>query len=156
MRGMLLWRCFLFRLCHSVVFPQRHHRQRPRVSLRVGDRPAVPRWCVLHWDSQPGLLPLHHLGPNAQKPLVLWHAVWGEAFRFRAFRQVLCFTFIPTFVYVRYSSQYMPGKDPKYIFFNSIVSNDTLLTVRHQPVNYTFSCVYRAAYLVNHAVFSQR
>lgn len=50
----------------------------------------------------------------------------------------------------------MPGKDPKYIFFNSIVSNDTLLTVRHQPVNYTFSCVYRAAYLVNHAVFSQR
>uniref|UniRef100_H3DA94 Tectorin beta n=1 Tax=Tetraodon nigroviridis TaxID=99883 RepID=H3DA94_TETNG len=53
-------------------------------------------------------------------------------------------------------SEYMPGKDPKYIFFNSIVSNDTLLTIRHQPVNYTFSCVYRAAYLVNHAVFSQR
>lgn len=57
---------------------------------------------------------------------------------------------------LRYSPQYMPGKDPKYIFINSIVSNDTLLTVRHQPVNYTFSCVYRAAYLVNHAVFSQR
>lgn len=50
----------------------------------------------------------------------------------------------------------MPGKDPKYIFYNSIVSNDTSLTVRNQPVNYTFSCMYRAAYLVNNAVFSQR
>uniref|UniRef100_A0A3P8SB75 Tectorin beta n=1 Tax=Amphiprion percula TaxID=161767 RepID=A0A3P8SB75_AMPPE len=36
-------------------------------------------------------------------------------------------------------SEYMPGKDPKYIFYNSIVSNDTSLTVRNQPVNYTFS-----------------
>lgn len=71
-------------------------------------------------------------------------------------RQVLCITVILMYVYVRYSPQYMPGKDPKYIFLNSIVSNDTLLTVRHQPVNYTFSCVYRAAYLVSHAVFSQR
>lgn len=62
----------------------------------------------------------------------------------------------PKYPNLGYSPQYMPGKDPKYIFFNSIVSNDTLLTVRHQPVNYTFSCVYRAAYLVNHAVFSQR
>ncbi|XP_067345352.1 beta-tectorin isoform X1 [Channa argus] len=52
-------------------------------------------------------------------------------------------------------SEYMPGKDPKYIFYNSIVSNDTSLTVRNQPVNYTFSCMYRAAYLVNNAVFSQ-
>ena len=54
------------------------------------------------------------------------------------------------------SSQYIGGKDPKYVFYNSIVSNDTLLTVRNQPVNYTFSCTYRAAYLVNNAVFSQR
>lgn len=54
------------------------------------------------------------------------------------------------------SPQYMPGKDPKYIFYNSVVSNDTSLTVRNQPVNYTFSCLYRAAYLVNNAVFSQR
>uniref|UniRef100_A0A3Q3J478 ZP domain-containing protein n=1 Tax=Monopterus albus TaxID=43700 RepID=A0A3Q3J478_MONAL len=53
-------------------------------------------------------------------------------------------------------SEYLPGKDPKYIFYNSIVSNDTSLTVRNQPVNYTFSCTYRAAYLVNNAVFSQR
>lgn len=52
--------------------------------------------------------------------------------------------------------QYLPGKDPKHLFFNSIVSNDTSLTVRNQPVNYTFSCTYRAAYLVNNAVFSQR
>lgn len=52
--------------------------------------------------------------------------------------------------------KYMPGKDAKYVFYNSIVSNDTSLTVRNQPVNYTFSCVYRAAYLVNNAVFSQR
>ncbi|XP_023197229.1 beta-tectorin-like isoform X1 [Xiphophorus maculatus] len=52
-------------------------------------------------------------------------------------------------------SEYMPGKDAKYVFYNSIVSNDTSLTVRNQPVNYTFSCVYRAAYLVNNAVFSQ-
>ncbi|XP_035258143.1 beta-tectorin isoform X2 [Anguilla anguilla] len=53
-------------------------------------------------------------------------------------------------------SEYMGGKDPKYVFYNSIVSNDTSLTVRNQPVNYTFSCTYRAAYLVNNAVFSQR
>ncbi|KAG7325055.1 hypothetical protein KOW79_011371 [Hemibagrus wyckioides] len=53
-------------------------------------------------------------------------------------------------------SEYVGGKDPKYIFYNSIVSNDSSLTVRNQPVNYTFSCTYRAAYLVNNAVFSQR
>ncbi|XP_054455411.1 beta-tectorin [Anoplopoma fimbria] len=52
-------------------------------------------------------------------------------------------------------AEYVTGKDPKYIFHNSIVSNDTMLTVRNQPVNYTFSCMYRAAYLVNNAVFSQ-
>uniref|UniRef100_A0A673J9U2 Beta-tectorin-like n=1 Tax=Sinocyclocheilus rhinocerous TaxID=307959 RepID=A0A673J9U2_9TELE len=48
------------------------------------------------------------------------------------------------------------SKDPRYIFYNSIVSNDSSLTVRNQPVNYTFSCTYKAAYLVNNAVFSQR
>ncbi|XP_053709342.1 beta-tectorin [Synchiropus splendidus] len=53
-------------------------------------------------------------------------------------------------------AEYVPGKDPRYIFINSIVSNDTLLTVRNQPINFTFSCTYRAAYLVNNAVFSQR
>ncbi|XP_077406113.1 beta-tectorin isoform X1 [Vanacampus margaritifer] len=53
-------------------------------------------------------------------------------------------------------SEYIPGKDARYVFFNSVVSNDTLLTLRNQPVNYTFSCVYRATYLVNNAVFSQR
>uniref|UniRef100_A0AAY4F078 ZP domain-containing protein n=1 Tax=Denticeps clupeoides TaxID=299321 RepID=A0AAY4F078_9TELE len=53
-------------------------------------------------------------------------------------------------------SEYIGGKDPKYVFYNSIVSNDSSLTVRNQPVNYTFSCTYRAAYLVNNAVFSQR
>ncbi|XP_034050468.1 beta-tectorin isoform X2 [Thalassophryne amazonica] len=53
-------------------------------------------------------------------------------------------------------SEYLPGKDPRYVFYNAIVSNDTSLTVRNQPVNYTFSCTYRAAYLVNNAVFSQR
>ncbi|XP_029485503.1 beta-tectorin isoform X1 [Oncorhynchus nerka] len=52
-------------------------------------------------------------------------------------------------------AEYIGGKDPKYVFYNSIVSNDTSLTVRNQPVNYTFSCTYRAAYLVNNAVFSQ-
>lgn len=53
-------------------------------------------------------------------------------------------------------SEYIGGKDPKYVFYNSIVSNDSSITVRNQPVNYTFSCTYRAAYLVNNAVFSQR
>ncbi|KAL4612999.1 beta-tectorin-like [Arapaima gigas] len=53
-------------------------------------------------------------------------------------------------------SEYMDGKDPKYVFYNFIISNDTSLTVRNQPVNYSFSCTYRAAYLVNNAVFSQR
>ncbi|XP_057213837.1 beta-tectorin isoform X2 [Triplophysa rosa] len=53
-------------------------------------------------------------------------------------------------------SEYVGGKDPRYTFYNSIVSNDSSLTVRNQPVNYTFSCTYKAAYLVNNAVFSQR
>ncbi|XP_061121112.1 beta-tectorin [Syngnathus typhle] len=53
-------------------------------------------------------------------------------------------------------SEYIPGKDARYIFLNWVVSNDTSLTLRNQPVNYTFSCVYRATYLVNNAVFSQR
>nr|XP_057934222.1 beta-tectorin isoform X1 [Doryrhamphus excisus]XP_057934224.1 beta-tectorin isoform X1 [Doryrhamphus excisus] len=53
-------------------------------------------------------------------------------------------------------SEYIPGKDAKYVFSNSVVSNDTSLTLRNQPVNYTFSCVYRAFYVVNNAVFSQR
>lgn len=52
--------------------------------------------------------------------------------------------------------QFLPGKDPKYIFSNSIVSNDSSLTLRNQPVNFTFSCLYRAAYLLNNAIFSQR
>lgn len=92
MKETLLWWCFGFRLCHSVVFPQCHHRQHSRVSLWLGDRPAVPWWCVLHWDSQPGVLPLHHLRPDAQKPLILRHAVWGESFRFRGFRMILSFS----------------------------------------------------------------
>ncbi|RXM97512.1 Beta-tectorin [Acipenser ruthenus] len=53
-------------------------------------------------------------------------------------------------------SEYVGGKEPKYIFYNSIVSNDTSLTIRNQPVNYSFSCSYKASYLVNSAVFSQR
>ncbi|XP_028649278.2 beta-tectorin [Erpetoichthys calabaricus] len=53
-------------------------------------------------------------------------------------------------------SEFLGGKDPKYVFYNSIVSNDTLLTIRNQPVNYSFSCIYKASYLVSNAVFSQR
>ncbi|XP_075896614.1 beta-tectorin [Nelusetta ayraudi] len=54
------------------------------------------------------------------------------------------------------TAEFLPGKDPKYIFSNSIVSNDSSLTLRNQPVNFTFSCLYRAAYLLNNAIFSQR
>nr|XP_015202922.1 PREDICTED: beta-tectorin [Lepisosteus oculatus] len=53
-------------------------------------------------------------------------------------------------------SEYLGGKDPKYVFYNSIVSNDTSLMVRNQPVNYSFSCTYKASYLVSNAIFSQR
>ncbi|XP_066549585.1 beta-tectorin isoform X2 [Amia ocellicauda] len=53
-------------------------------------------------------------------------------------------------------SEFLSGKDPRYVFYNSIISNDTSLTVRNQPVNYSFSCTYKASYLVNSAIFSQR
>ncbi|MGH0150293.1 UNVERIFIED_CONTAM: hypothetical protein FKN15_017274 [Acipenser sinensis] len=61
-----------------------------------------------------------------------------------------------TFLFFALAFQYVGGKEPKYIFYNSIVSNDTSLTIRNQPVNYSFSCSYKASYLVNSAVFSQR
>lgn len=69
-----------FRLRYGVMFPQRRHCQRPRVSLWLGDRPAFPWWCLLHWNTQSRLLPLHHPRPNTQKPLVLRHTVWGEVY----------------------------------------------------------------------------
>lgn len=144
-----------FRLCYGVLFPQRHRSQRPRVSLRLGHRPAVPRWCLLLWYTQLRLLPLHHSRPHAQKPLVLWHTSRGGAHSKHLFTSYGEPTLTMSSFFVN-DPQYVPGKDPKYIFYNSVVSNDTQLTVRNQPVNYTFSCTYRAAYLVNNAIFSQR
>ncbi|KYO40568.1 beta-tectorin [Alligator mississippiensis] len=47
-------------------------------------------------------------------------------------------------------------KSPLYHFYNSIVSNDTTVIVKSQPVNYSFTCTYRANYLVNQAAFDQR
>nr|XP_008112955.1 PREDICTED: beta-tectorin [Anolis carolinensis] len=47
-------------------------------------------------------------------------------------------------------------KSPVYNFYNSIVSNDSSVIVKSQPVNYSFTCTYHANYLVNHAAFDQR
>ncbi|KAG8548552.1 hypothetical protein GDO81_024984 [Engystomops pustulosus] len=47
-------------------------------------------------------------------------------------------------------------KNPIYHFYNSIVSNDSTLIVKSQPVNYTFTCTYQSNYLVSHAAFDQR
>nr|XP_033796230.1 beta-tectorin [Geotrypetes seraphini] len=47
-------------------------------------------------------------------------------------------------------------KNPVYHFHNSIVSNDSTLIVKNQPVNYSFTCSYSANYLLNHAAFDQR
>ncbi|NXN20027.1 TECTB protein, partial [Indicator maculatus] len=47
-------------------------------------------------------------------------------------------------------------KNPVYHFYNSIVSNDTSIIVKSQPVNYSFTCSYNANYLVNQAAFDQR
>ncbi|KAJ6669053.1 hypothetical protein lerEdw1_007862 [Lerista edwardsae] len=47
-------------------------------------------------------------------------------------------------------------KNPIYHFYNSIISNDSSVIVKSQPVNYTFTCTYHANYLVNHAAFDQR
>ncbi|KAH0623749.1 hypothetical protein JD844_006846 [Phrynosoma platyrhinos] len=47
-------------------------------------------------------------------------------------------------------------KSPVYHFYNSIVSNDSSVIVKSQPVNYSFTCTYHANYLVNHAAFDQR
>ncbi|XP_028332328.1 beta-tectorin isoform X2 [Gouania willdenowi] len=58
--------------------------------------------------------------------------------------------------YCNTQAEYSAGKDPKYTFSNAIVSNDTLLTVRNQPLNFTFSCSYRAVHLLHSAIFSQR
>ncbi|KAJ1140383.1 hypothetical protein NDU88_006736 [Pleurodeles waltl] len=47
-------------------------------------------------------------------------------------------------------------KNPIYHFHNSIVSNDSTLIVKNQPVNYSFTCTYHSNYLVNTAAFDQR
>ncbi|XP_053547741.1 beta-tectorin [Bombina bombina] len=47
-------------------------------------------------------------------------------------------------------------KNPIYHFYNSIVSNDSTLIVKNQPVNYSFTCTYQSNYLVTHAAFDQR
>lgn len=47
-------------------------------------------------------------------------------------------------------------KNPVYHFYNSIVSNDSTVIVKSQPVNYSFTCTYNANYLVNQAAFDQR
>ncbi|KAF7254503.1 Beta-tectorin [Varanus komodoensis] len=47
-------------------------------------------------------------------------------------------------------------KSPFYHFYNFIVSNDSSVIVKNQPVNYSFTCTYHANYLVNHAAFDQR
>jgi len=47
-------------------------------------------------------------------------------------------------------------KNPIYHFYNSIVSNDSSVIVKSQPVNYSFTCTYNANYLVNQAAFDQR
>ncbi|XP_077311171.1 beta-tectorin isoform X1 [Lithobates pipiens] len=46
-------------------------------------------------------------------------------------------------------------KNPIYHFYNSIVSNDSTLIVKNQPVNYSFTCTYQSNYLVSHAAFDQ-
>lgn len=53
-------------------------------------------------------------------------------------------------------SHYSQFKNPMYHFYNSIVSNDSSVIVKSQPVNYSFSCTYNANYLVNQAAFDQR
>ncbi|KAM4636504.1 beta-tectorin [Discoglossus pictus] len=47
-------------------------------------------------------------------------------------------------------------KNPIYHFYNSIVSNDSTLIVKSQPVNYSFTCTYQSNYLVSHGAFDQR
>ncbi|KAM6442530.1 beta-tectorin isoform 3-T11 [Liasis olivaceus] len=46
-------------------------------------------------------------------------------------------------------------KNPVYHFYNSIISNDSTVILKSQPVNYSFTCTYHANYLVNHAAFDQ-
>ncbi|XP_011898291.1 PREDICTED: beta-tectorin isoform X4 [Cercocebus atys] len=50
-------------------------------------------------------------------------------------------------------SEYKP---PIYHFYNHIISNDSTVIVKNQPVNYSFSCTYHSTYLVNQAAFDQR
>ncbi|MEE6486884.1 hypothetical protein FKM82_014723 [Ascaphus truei] len=47
-------------------------------------------------------------------------------------------------------------RNPIYHFYNSIVSNDSTLIVKSQPVNYSFTCTYQSNYLVSNAAFDQR
>lgn len=53
-------------------------------------------------------------------------------------------------------SRHPQFKNPVYHFYNSIVSNDSSVIVKSQPVNYSFTCTYNANYLVNQAAFDQR
>uniref|UniRef100_A0A4W2G0E5 Tectorin beta n=1 Tax=Bos indicus x Bos taurus TaxID=30522 RepID=A0A4W2G0E5_BOBOX len=50
-------------------------------------------------------------------------------------------------------SEYKP---PIYHFYSHIVSNDSTVIVKNQPVNYSFSCTYHSTYLVDQAAFDQR
>uniref|UniRef100_A0A8D2ICW7 Beta-tectorin n=1 Tax=Urocitellus parryii TaxID=9999 RepID=A0A8D2ICW7_UROPR len=49
-------------------------------------------------------------------------------------------------------SEYKP---PIYHFYSHIVSNDSTVVIKNQPVNYSFSCTYHSTYLVNQAAFDQ-
>ena len=76
------------------MLPQRHHCQRPRVSLRLGDWPAVSGWSLLLWNTQSRILPLQHPRPDSQKPLVLRHAVWGESHNTYSIERKSFFTYL--------------------------------------------------------------
>eukprot|EP00079_Xenopus_tropicalis_P031953 XP_017945724.1 PREDICTED: beta-tectorin [Xenopus tropicalis] len=55
-----------------------------------------------------------------------------------------------------YCGTHSEFKNPIYHFYNSIVSNDSTLIVKSQPVNYSFTCTYQSNYLVSHGAFDQR
>lgn len=65
---------------------------------------------------------------------------------------------VPQMVTVAYMFlfSHLQFKNPVYHFYNSIVSNDSTVIVKSQPVNYSFTCTYNANYLVNQAAFDQR
>uniref|UniRef100_A0A8C3NSP2 Beta-tectorin n=1 Tax=Cyanoderma ruficeps TaxID=181631 RepID=A0A8C3NSP2_9PASS len=100
---------------------------------------------------------VRHIGRTAYKKLPNRAFLGGGCFDTRVFMFQSTFLMPQRLRTAHISLSHHPQfKNPVYHFYNSIVSNDSSVIVKSQPVNYSFTCTYNANYLVNQAAFDQR